>query len=184
MAEARAPLPFALIAEFASPSALLKAAELSRREGFRDIDAFTPFPIDGLALTIGFQDNRVPLWSLAGGLIGGIGGYAMQVYINLDYPLNVGGRALIANPAFVLIVFELTVLFAVTFSIGSMLLLNRLPRLHHPLFDLERFHLASLDRFFLLVSSDDVRFDRERARRFLESLAPVRVEEVPSEGFR
>ena len=75
----------------------------------------------------------------------------MQVYINLDYPLNVGGRALIANPAFVLIVFELTVLFAVTFSIGSVLLLNRLPRLHHPLFDLERFHLASLDRFFLLV---------------------------------
>jgi hypothetical protein len=171
---------YGLLAEFNGPQALVRAAERARAEGFRRFDAFTPFPVEGLAEAIGFRDGRVPLWTLLGGTIGAAIGYGMQVFVNLDYPIDVGGRPLIAPPAFMLITFELLVLFAVLFSIGAMLVLNRLPRLHHPLFGVEAFHLASSDKFFLVIFSSDSRFDPERTRRFLEELRPVRVEAVPA----
>lgn len=99
----------------------------------------------------------------------------MQVYTNLAFPLIIGGRPLVAPPAFMLITFELMVLFAVLFAIGGMLVLNRLPRLHHPLFDVDAFHLASKDKFFLVIFANDRRFDRERTRAFLGTLEPVRI---------
>ena len=170
---------YGLLAEFDSPEALLAAARRTWAEGFRRVDAFTPFPIEGLAETIGFRESRVPALTLLGGLFGAALGYGMQVYVNLDYPLNAGGRPLLAPPAFLLITFELLVLFAVLFSIGGMLVLNRLPRLHHPLFAIEAFDLASSDKFFLVICSSDDRFDLDKTRRFLADLRPVTVEDVP-----
>src|SRR5947209_1982525 len=162
----RQPL-YGVLAEFDRPEALTKAARETRATGFRAFDAFTPFPIEGLAEAIGFSDPRVLLATLAGGVFGAALGYGMQVYVNLDFPLNVGGRPLVASTAFVLITFELLVLFAVLFSIGAMLLLNRLPLLHHPLFSVGDFHLASSDKFFLVIFSNDAKFDPERTRDFL-----------------
>jgi hypothetical protein len=106
----------------------------------------------------------------------------MQVYTNLNYPLNVGGRPIVAPTAFMLITFELLVLFAVLFGIGAMFILNRLPRLHHPLFDTDRFDTASLDRFFLVIFSNDEQFDAGRTRDFLQALGPERVQDVPLTG--
>lgn len=169
---------FGLLAEFDAAEDLVDGVRKTREAGFRQVDAFSPFPVEGLAETLGQRDRRVPWLTLAGGIFGAALGYGMQVYTNLDYPIDVGGRPLIAPPAFMLITFELMVLFAVLFSIGGMLALNHLPRLHHPLFDLESFHLASNDKFFLVIFADDDRFDRHRTRAFLAGLEPVRVELV------
>ncbi|KGM35763.1 membrane protein [Inquilinus limosus MP06] len=165
------------MAEFRTPEHLLEAAKQARKAGFRRIDATSPFPVEGLAEVLGFRDNRVPLLTLAGGAFGALLGYGMQVFTNHDFPLDVGGRPLVAPPAFTLITFELMVLFAVLAGITGMLALNRLPRLNHPLFEVETFRLDSPDAFFLIVFADDPRFDR--ARRFLEELDPVRVDAVP-----
>jgi hypothetical protein len=105
-------------------------------------------------------------------------GFFMQVYVNLDFPLNSGGRDVIAVPAFLVVTFELTILFSALFLLVGMLWLNRLPRLHHPLFDVERFHLASRDRFFLRLSKADPAFKRPEAESFLRTLGPVSVSEV------
>lgn len=166
---------FGLLAEFAAADDLLESARKVHARGFRQIDAFSPFPIEGLADAIGHHDGRVPWMTLIGGVVGAALGYGMQAYTNLAYPIIVGSRPHIATPAFMLITFELMVLFAVLFSIGGMLVFNRLPRLHHPLFDLEAFHLASSGKFFLLVLASDERFDRDETWKLLASLEPVRV---------
>ena len=163
-----------LLAEFASADALLKAIHRARSEGFRRMEAFTPFPVEGIAEALGIRERAIGPITFAGGVFGALLGYLMQVYVNLDYPLNVGGRDVIAVPAFLVVTFELTILFAVLAAILGMLVLDRLPRLSHPLFEAPRFRLASLDRFFLCIDSED----RAAAERFLRGLAPVGVSEV------
>jgi hypothetical protein len=170
---------YGLLAEFKTPDALKEGVSRTRTAGYRRVEAFTPFPVEGLAEIAGFRDRRVPLACLLGGIGGALIGFLMQVYVSLDYPLNVGGRALVPIPAFTVVTFELTILFAVTSVIVAMLWLNRLPRLSHPLFNVERFHLASRDRFFLCIEERDDRFDLNATRAFLETLRPAFVAEVP-----
>lgn len=169
------PAPFALVAEFADPGRLVEAARRMRAAGYARLDAATPFPVDGLAEVIGFRDRRIPRLTLAGGVLGAAAGFGMQVWANLAYPIDIGGRPLVAPPAFMLITFELMVLFAVLAAIGGMLVLNRLPRLNHPLFDVPGFERATSNRFFLVVFGDDPRFDAEATGRALARLGPERV---------
>jgi hypothetical protein len=171
--------PFGLLAEFNSAERLVDAVRRARHAGFQAIDAYSPFPIEGLDDVLGFRDERVPWLTLAGGVFGAAVGYLMQVYANVAYPIDVGGRPLVPWQAFMLITFELTVLFAVLFSIGGMLFLNHLPRLHHPVFDVQAFHLASDDKFFLLILANDPTFDPGGARDFLVRLEPIRIDTVP-----
>jgi len=174
------PEPFGLLAEFESPEALIEAARRCRAEGYRQIDAFSPFPVEGLASAIGFRERWLPFIALAGGATGGIGGYLMQWWMNaLDYPINVGGRPLDAWPAFAVSAFELMVLGAVLALLLGMLALNRLPRLYHPVFNAPRFERATVDRFFLLIESEDPYFHDERTPALLERLGAVSVAEVP-----
>ncbi|HQS08524.1 MAG TPA: DUF3341 domain-containing protein [Xanthobacteraceae bacterium] len=172
-----APL-FGLMAEFDQPERLVESIGRARDAGFLRMDAYSPFPVEGAAEALGFHENYVPWLTLAGGIFGAALGYGMQVYTNLAYPIDIGGRPLLAIPPFMLITFELMVLFAVLFAIVGMLDLNHLPRLHHPLFDVETFHLASSDKFFLVIFGDDPRFEEAETRRFLETLAPVRIDAV------
>jgi hypothetical protein len=139
-----------LLLEYDDPERLMAAARHLRAEGAR-FDAFTPYPLRGLAELTGFRDTRIARLTFAGGVIGAGAGFGMQVATNLAYPIEIGGRPLVAWPAFMLITFELMVLGAVLFAIGGMLALNRLPRLNHPVFDDPRFSFANGDRFFLLV---------------------------------
>lgn len=169
---------FGMAAEFASADALVAGVRAARAAGYRRIDAFTPFPIDGLDEALGFRERRIPRLMFAGGVLGAALGFGLQVHTNLDYPLNVGGRPLIAIESFAMIAFELMVLFAVLAGVLGMLVLNRLPRLHHPIFELERFHLASDDRFFLLLCARDPLFEPERTGAFMVSLGPARVDLV------
>jgi hypothetical protein len=170
---------YGLVAEFDEPEALLDAARQTREAGFAEFDAYSPFPIDGLAEAVGFRDNRVPFATLIGGIVGGAAGYEMQVYASLAFPLNIDGRPLVAPQAFTLITFETAVLGAVVACVVTMLLANRLPRLHHPLFELENFHLATAKKFFLVIQSNDPAFDADKTRRFLKTLKPVDVAEAP-----
>lgn len=169
---------FGLMAEFDRPERLIEAVRRTRAAGFERVDAHTPFPIEGLAEELGFNDQRVPWLTLLGGVIGAAGGYGLQVYTNNAFPLDIGNRPPVTPPAFMLITFELTVLFAVGFAIVGMLAFNHLPRLNHPLFDVDSFRLATTDKFFLVVLSNDRRFDRQRTRAFLRSLEPVRIDLV------
>jgi hypothetical protein len=171
--------PYGLLAEFSRPEPLLQAVRNLRGSGVRRLEAYTPVPVSGLSEALGFEERWVPVLTVLGGLAGGVLGYLMQWGIRLDFPIDVGGRPLHATPAFLVVSFELTMLGAALGAAVGMLALNRLPRLHHPVFDAERFRLATDDRFFLCVEAADPLFDRTRTRQLLEGLGSLRVVEIP-----
>ena len=171
---------YGLMAEFASADQLLAAARRTRESGHARIEAYSPFPIEGLDEAIGFPGSRVPLATLIGGIAGGAGGFFLQWYAAvIDYPINIGGRPTNSWPAFIPITFEMTVLFAALTAVVSMLLANGLPKLRHPVFNAKDFGLATRDRFFLCLRADTPKFDATQARRFLERLDPMKIVEVP-----
>ena len=176
------PRIMAVLAEFQEPDAMIAAAKAVSEQGWR-IETFTPFPVPGLKQALRFSENKVPIATLIGGVVGAATGFLMQVGTNLDFPLDIGGRPLIAVPAFMLITFELMVLFAVFAGIGTMMIANRLPKLHHPLFDVERFGMASDDRFFLAIMGDGKgrAFDPHEARAALWRTQPLEVSDVCEE---
>jgi hypothetical protein len=168
-----------LLGEYGTPERLIAAVHAAREAGMKGINAFTPFPVDDVAEALGFQDNRIPWLGLIGGVVGLVGAYAMQIATNLDYPLNIGGRPLITFQAFALIGFELTVLFSVSFMVFGLFVLNRLPRYHHPLFDIDRFERVTRDGFFLFVAIDDEdEVAAHDARALLEWLGANSIDEV------
>jgi hypothetical protein len=170
---------YGLLAEFRTAESLVEAAKQARAAGYRCFEAFSPFPIDEMPAAIGFHSDTVPLACLIGGVVGCVGGFLMQVYCSLDFPLNIGGRPLIPPEAFALITFELTVLGSVGGAVFAMLIANRLPRLNHPIFEAPSFHLASIDKFFLLIQANDPKFDEAAVRGFLQGLKPVCIEAPP-----
>ena len=173
--------PYGLMAEFDSATNLVAAAHRTHEAGYERIDAYSPFPVEGLAEAIGFHRNAVPLVVLIGGLLGGLSGYAMQYWISaISYPINVGGKPYHSWPAFIVVTFEMTILFAGISAVLGMLALNGLPMPYHPVFNVPRFAFATKDRFFLIVFSSDPKYDPTETRRFLESLGPKSISEVPS----
>jgi hypothetical protein len=170
---------YGLMAEFDDPNALVSAAHSARLEGYRRMDAYSPFPIEELHEALALPHTRLPLIVLIGGLVGCAGGYALQYWAAaVAYPLNVGGKPLHSWPAFIPITFECTILVAALSAVLGMLALNGLPMLYHPVFNVPRFALASRNRFFLCIEARDARFDLEGTRHFLESLNPREVSTV------
>jgi hypothetical protein len=172
--------PYGLVAEFDSAEALMAAAEKARDAGFKRLDAYSPFPIEGLMEALGHRSTILPLVIFLGGVIGGLGGYLLQWYTSLySYQLNVGGRPPNTWPMFVPVTFECVILGAALSAVFGMLAMNGLPMPYHPLFHVERFALASRDKFFLAIRAIDPKFDLVRTREFLQSLGPREVTEVP-----
>jgi hypothetical protein len=168
------------VAEFESAKSLVQAAEKARDAGFRRMDGYSPFPIEGLIEALGHRTKALPFVVLMGGIIGGTLGYFLQWYTSTHtYPLNVGGRPLHSWPMFVPVTFECTVLGAALAAVFGMLGMNGLPEPYHPLFHVERFALATRDRFFLAIRATDPKFDLKETRTFLESLGAREVTEVP-----
>lgn len=172
---------YGLMAEFASVDDIKKAVQRSLEHGLTAIEAYTPFPVDGLAEMIGFRRNYIAPLVLAGGLVGLIGGYFLAWYSSvIDYPYNSGGRPFNSWQAFYPTIFEWVILGAALAAFLGMLFLNGLPRLIHPVFNVPQFGLASRNRFFLCVRADDPEYDPERTLAFLQSLSPLGVYPVPA----
>jgi hypothetical protein len=170
---------YGLIAEFETAEQLLHAAEKARDAGYRRIDAYAPFPVEGLSEALGLGRNKVPLITLIGGLLGGLGGFGFEYWVNvISYPLNIGGRPLNSWPAFIPVTFELTVLGASLSAVFGMLALNKLPQPYHPLFNVERFKHASTDRFFLTIEAHDPKYNVADTARVLQGLHAAHVTEV------
>ena len=170
---------YGLMAEFDNPTALVTATERAHGEGYRCMDAYSPYPIEELHHALGSTPTKLPLIVLIGGLIGCLGGYALQYWSSvIAYPLNIGGKPLHSWPAFIPVAFECTILAAALACVLGMLALNGLPMPYHPVFSVPRFALASRNRFFLCIESQDPKFDLEATRRFLETLEPSEVSTV------
>jgi hypothetical protein len=170
---------YGLMAEFEDPTSLVAATERAHREGYRCMDAYSPFPIEELHEALGGHHSRLPLIVLIGGLCGCIGGYGLQYWSSvMAYPLNIGGKPLHSWPAFIPVTFECTILVAALAAVLGMLALNGLPQPYHPVFNVPRFALASRNRFFLCIESADPKFDLERTREFLSTLNPREVSTV------
>lgn len=162
-----------LVAEFATPEEAALVAQRLRNFGFSDLDAYGPFPSEKLAEAIGFHEHRMAPAVLAGGVAGGLSGFALQYYTTvIAYPHNIGGRPYFSWPSYIPITFECTVLLATLTGIVALLVFNRLPRLAHPIFSAANFDRATTDHFFLSVNARAPDFDFARARDVLEMGEP------------
>jgi len=173
--------PFALMAEFHSPRELIHAIRESHKAGYKQLEAYTPYPIEEVWEELGHHRSWLPLIVLIGGIFGCLAGFGLQYWSSvINYPLNVGGRPLNSWVAFIPVTFETTVLFAAGAAVLGMFALNKLPMPHHPVFGVERFALASRDRYFLAIGAWDKQFDRQETEHFLQSLNPHEVALVES----
>ena len=174
------PAIYGILAEFDSSTDLVYAAKAAYAAGYRKMDAYSPFPIEEASDAIGFHKSRVPLIVLLGGLLGGLSGFGLQYWINvISYPLNIGGKPYNSWPAFIVPTFEMTILFDGLAGVLGMFALNGLPMPYHPLFNVDRFSAATRDKFFLCVEAADPKFDLVDTQRFMESLKPLSISEVP-----
>jgi Protein of unknown function (DUF3341) len=169
-----------IMAEFVTPEQILDAARRARVAGYVNMDAYTPYAVEGLSDELGLARTQIPFIVLVGALIGAGVGFFMQWYsMAVDYPFNVGGRPYNSWPVFLPITFEVMVLVAALSALLGMMFLNGLPRLRHPVFNVPAFDFASQDRFFLCIEATDPKFDPEATRQFLAGLNPKQVVEVP-----
>jgi hypothetical protein len=168
-----------LLAEFASPQDLVRAAERIRDAGYTKWDAHTPFPVHGLDGAMGIRSTRLPYLVLAAGIVGATSGLLMQWWMNaVDYPIIISGKPFNSLPADIPVTFELTVLLAALTAFVGMLAANALPRFHHPLFASGSFRRVTTDAFFLAIEADDPRFDLEATGQQLTSLNATRVSTI------
>ncbi len=184
------PRLYGVLAEFHDPASLLHAAEKVRDAGYRWWDCHTPFPVHGLDKAMGVQRTILPILVFGAGLTGTTVGFILQAFTNASsislwalvwvtgYPFLISGKPFLSLPAFIPVMFELTILLAATSCVGLMLLLNGLPWLSHPLLRSKRFLRATDDRFFIVIQSRDPRFFRSRTEEFLTGLGAKAVEAV------
>lgn len=178
----QSPALYGIVAEFDTPEELVTAASAAREAGYKKMDAFTPFPIEGLSSAIGFKDKFIPIIMLIAAIFGMTWGIALQFYgLGVSYPLNIGGRPLWSWPMFIPITFEATILTCAWTGGIMMFALNGLPQPYHPVFNTPNFDRASTDKFFLLIEAKDDRFDAVETKSFLQGLGTERVNEIQVE---
>lgn len=167
------------MAEFADDQLLLAATERAYEEGYRKMDAYSPFPVEGMDEALHIRTSQLPVGVLIGGLFGAALGFGLQAYATVfDYPFNIGGRSLFSWPMYAPITFELTILCAGLTCVFGMLGLNGFPLLYHPVFNVARFRQVTRDRFFLCIQANDPKFNLDTTRQFLQSLEPASVSVV------
>jgi hypothetical protein len=162
---------FGVMAEYDTPAAVITAAKQAFDAGYRQMDAYTPFPIEEVSEMLGFQrhHNKVPLATLIGGLLGGLGGYTLACFASsVWFPLNIAGRPYITWPLYIPVTFESTILIAGLSCAIGMLAMNGLPSPYHPVFNVPGFSLATNNRFFLCIEARDPKYDEAAVTDFLK----------------
>jgi hypothetical protein len=195
---------YGVVAEFHNADTIVAAADKARAAGYRRMDAYTPFPVHGLAEALEFHDARVPWMIFIAGCVGCCAGYSLQLFTstplldpilkqpfitdvvlrNFPYPMNIGGRPYHSWPSFIPVSYELTILLAALTAFFGMLALNGFPKPYHPIFNARNFERATLDRFFLCIESRDPLFDLDRTSQFLLSLGADQVSQVAEDSER
>jgi len=181
---------YGFMAEFDSPAAIMAAAEKTRDAGYRWWDCHTPFPVHGLDRAMGIKPTILPVIVFFGGLTGCLVGFLLQWFTNATsfdlwalvdvrgYDFLISGKPDVSLPAWIPVMFELTILLAASSCVLFMLLLNKLPMWYHPVFKSERFARATDDRFFLVIEARDPQFFRDRTESFMRSLEPISFEQL------
>ncbi len=170
---------YGIMAEFDDPTALVNAARAAYQRGYRKLDAHSPFHLEELSEALHLHKNMLPLIVLAGGICGGLTGFLLQAYVTVwQFPINIGGRPLLSWPSYIVITFELTILFAALSSVLGMLALCGLPMPYHPVFNVPGFAMASRHKFFLCIESSDPLFEHDAVAAFLQSFDPREVSDV------
>jgi hypothetical protein len=177
--DAHKPL-YGLMAEFADPTTLVSAARRTHAEGYRKVDAFSPYPIHELFDVLELNDKRLPLAVLVGGILGCLAGFGLCYWVSvIAYPLNIGGRPFNSWPSFIPVTFEVTILLASLTTVLALIVLNGLPMPYHPVFNVKRFaEHASQDGLFLAIEADDPKFDINKTREFLLNLGAREINEI------
>jgi hypothetical protein len=171
---------YGVMAEFDTATDLVDAANKLRLAGYTKTDAFSPFPLHEIDEALGIKRSILPLLVFGGGITGLLSGIGLQVFVHyIDYPLNIGGRPYLSWVSFVPPSYELTILLAGFTAVFGMLFLNGLPSPYHPVFNVPRFALATREKFFLIIESKDPIYEYNDARKFMESLKPQEVFDVP-----
>jgi hypothetical protein len=168
-----------VMAEYDSAQALVDAARRTMAEGFVRVEAYSPVPIEELNDIIHKKRTILPKLVLAGGLAGMAAGFGLQYWASVfEYPMNIGGRPLASWTTFIVPSYELTILFAALTAAIGMIVLSGLPQPYHPVFNVDRFSMASSDKFFLVIESKDAKFDAAKATALLQSTGAKGVYEV------
>jgi len=168
-----------VMGEFADVDSVVAAARKLRNLGFTDWDVHSPFPIHGIDHAMGIRPTILPWLVLGGGLTGLAGGLALQWYTNaFDYRFLVSDKPFLSLPAFIPIIFELTILLAALTAVFGMLALNRLPTFYRPVFKVGRFRRVTNDRFFIVIGASDPQFERRKTEALLVTLGATAVEAV------
>ncbi|MBM4008136.1 MAG: DUF3341 domain-containing protein [Planctomycetes bacterium] len=182
--------PYGLMAEFRTPAEIMEAAQRVRAAGYRYWDCHVPFPVHGLDKAMGVQRTILPVLVFGAGATGAVVGFCLQAFTNAasfsvwalvwvtGYPFLISGKPLMSVPAWIPVIFELTILLSALSTAGLMLLMNNLPRLSHPLLANNRFRRATDDRFFVVIEARDPKFLRSKTEAFLKSLGASHVEVV------
>ncbi len=171
---------YGLMAEFDDVTTLVTAAERATAEGYKKVDAFTPFPVHELFHALHAEDKRLPLIVLLAGITGAFTGFGLCYWVSvIAYPLNIGGRPFNSWPSFIPVTFEVTILFAAFTAVIGMILLNGLPMPYHPVFNVSRFAArASQDGLFLAIEADDPKFDHVKTRALLQDMGAKEINEI------
>jgi hypothetical protein len=172
---------YGLLARFDDPATLITAIERLHQEGHGRLEAFAPYPVEGLAAAQGAHSRKLTPLTLLLALLGAAGTYWMLWYSAvIDYPFVVGGKPLHSVPPFLLIAFVVAILGAVVAAFVGLLMGNRLPRPYHPAFNVAMFEQASDDAFFLLVELEETQGNIEALWQRLKALGADKVQEVPA----
>lgn len=173
---------FGVLAEFRNPKELIDAAAAVEKSGYNKYDTYAPFPIHGMEKAMGLKKSPLGWIVLAGGLAGMIGAITLMIWVMAyEYPMNISGKPLINLPVLVPITFELTVLLSAFAATFGMFALNNLPRLHNPLFSVERFKKASDDGFFVCIEAEDDLFNEEKVKSLFQDAGSTHIETVYEE---
>lgn len=168
-----------ILAEFRNPKELVDAAKTVKESGYSEFDTYAPFPIHGMEKAMGLKESPLGWIVLGGGLVGFIGALTLMIWVmGYEYPMNISGKPFINIPIYIPITFELTVLLSAFAATFGMFALNKLPRLHNPLFNVERFKKASDDGFFICIEASDDLFEEKPVSKLFSDAGAIHVETV------